>query len=58
MTLETPNGEIKARVSSDQAARQGETVGLSFLDHTVTLFDRGSGRAIRSALNEGVLQNG
>ena len=57
VTLVTPSGEIKARVSSEQTVREGETVGLNFLDHTITLFDRDSGRAIRSALNEGVLKD-
>ena len=58
VTLTTRNGDIKARIGSEQPATVGETVGLSFLDHTITLFDRASGRALRSALNEGVLANG
>jgi multiple sugar transport system ATP-binding protein len=33
----------------------GDKVALSFNPTTVTLFDRASGRALRSALNEGVL---
>lgn len=58
VTLQTPNGDLKARVGSEQVAKVGETVGLSFLGETVTLFDRQSGRALRSALNEGVLGHG
>ncbi len=58
VTLDTPNGEIKARIGSEQPARVGETVGLEFLDSTITLFDRDTGRALCSALNEEVLANG
>jgi multiple sugar transport system ATP-binding protein len=58
VTLETPNGELKARIPSDRIARVGETVGLDFNGSTVTLFNAQSGRAIRTALNEGVLANG
>ncbi|WP_299202246.1 ABC transporter ATP-binding protein [uncultured Tateyamaria sp.] len=58
VTLDTPNGEIKARTASDQPASVGETVGLGFNGRTVTLFDKASGRALRSELNEGVLAHG
>ena len=58
VTLDTPNGEIKARIPSDQPAHEGDQVGLSFVGDTVTLFDKSSGRALRSALNEGVLGHG
>jgi multiple sugar transport system ATP-binding protein len=58
VTLRTSNGDLKARIGSDQPAKVGETVGLSFLGDTVTLFDKASGRAFRSALNEGVLGHG
>ena len=58
VTLRTHEGEIKARIPAGQAARMGETVGLDFNGATVTLFDRQSGRAIRSDLNEGVLADG
>jgi multiple sugar transport system ATP-binding protein len=55
ITLATPAGDVKARVSSEQTVRAGEQVGLDFNGATVTLFDRQSGRALRSELNEGVL---
>ncbi|MEM6309287.1 MAG: ABC transporter ATP-binding protein [Pseudomonadota bacterium] len=58
VTLATANGEIKARVNSDQVATPGETVGLDFAGETATLFDEASGRALRSSLNEGVLAHG
>lgn len=55
VTLDTAAGEVKARISSQIVARPGESVGLAFNANTVTLFDRQSGRALRSELNEGVL---
>ena len=55
VTIDTPNGAVKARINSDQPARMGDKVALSFNPATVTLFDKGTGRALRSALNEGVL---
>lgn len=58
ITLATSNGEIKARVPASQTARTGETIGLSFNSKTVTLFDKATGHALRSELNEGVLNNG
>ncbi|MEM9428320.1 MAG: ABC transporter ATP-binding protein [Pseudomonadota bacterium] len=58
VTLKTHNGDVKARIASDQPATVGETVGLDFNAATVTLFDGQSGRAIRSELNERVLSNG
>lgn len=58
VTIATPNGELKVRIGSGQPARMGETVGLGFNGDTVTLFDKGSGRALRSSLNEGVLAHG
>ncbi|MEL7000744.1 MAG: TOBE domain-containing protein, partial [Pseudomonadota bacterium] len=55
VTLDTQNGQVKARVPSDQPARTGETVGLNFNGSMVTLFDNQSGRALKSDLNAGVL---
>jgi multiple sugar transport system ATP-binding protein len=58
VTLLARDGELKARISSHQVARVGETVGLSFNGATITLFDATSARALRSVLNEGVLGHG
>ncbi|MDJ0638501.1 MAG: ABC transporter ATP-binding protein [Paracoccaceae bacterium] len=55
VTLNTAGGEVKARIPATQSARAGETVGLEFNPDTITLFDRQSGRALKSELNEGVL---
>ena len=58
LTIEVSNGTLKARIPAEQAVQAGETVGLTFNGDTVTLFDRGTGKALRSALNEGVLADG
>ncbi len=58
ITLETANGALKVRAPSGQVATVGETVGLGFDAKTITLFDAASGRALRSALNDGVLAHG
>lgn len=58
ISLDTANGGLKARIPSDQKVSVGETVGLEFNANTITVFDSQSGRALRSALNEGVLGHG
>ena len=58
ITLDTPNGELKARIDSAQTAKVGERVGLSFKAPNVTLFDEQTGRALRSELNDEVLAHG
>ncbi len=52
VTLETPHGDLKARIPSGQQAAIGEQVGLRFNAATLTLFDARSGRALQSALHE------
>ncbi len=54
VTLTTPNGPLKARIPSARSVRPGETVGLRFTASTLSLFDRGTGRAFRTAANEHV----
>jgi multiple sugar transport system ATP-binding protein len=58
ITLDSPNGSLKARIASDRKATVGESLGISFRGDTVTLFERDTGRALRSELNEGVLGHG
>jgi multiple sugar transport system ATP-binding protein len=53
VTVDTGHGQLKARLPAEIAVRTGETVGLSFLGDRLSLFDKGSGRAIRTALHEG-----
>jgi len=47
ITLKTPNGVVKARAPSSQTARIGETSALSFNTSTLSLFDAGSGQALK-----------
>lgn len=58
ITLDTPNGHLKARVPAGQVATVGEKLGLGFKGEAVTLFDETTGRALRSELNEGVVAHG
>ncbi len=58
VTVEAPHGTLKARLESREAVRSGEPVGLEFDARSLTLFDASSGRALRSAGNEGVLGDG
>ncbi len=58
VTLDSPNGELKARVDASDHVAAGEILGLEFKSDTVTLFDRSTGQALRSSLNEGVLAHG
>ncbi len=53
VTIDTEFGQIKARTKSTGEVRPGENVGLRFMSERLSLFDKGSGRAIRSALFEG-----
>ena len=58
VTIETPNGPLKARLSSAQSVKTGETVGLEFDARTLTLFSNETGAALVSKANEGVLGHG
>jgi multiple sugar transport system ATP-binding protein len=53
VTIDTDFGKIKARTKSTGDVPAGTNVGLRFMSDRLSLFDRGSGRAIRSALYEG-----
>jgi multiple sugar transport system ATP-binding protein len=53
LTIKTLNGNLKARISSAQRVDVGDSVGLTFNEKTITLFNAESGAAIRSDLNEG-----
>ena len=58
VTLDTPNGELKARIGSGQIATVGEKVGLNFDARRITLFDESNGLALRSDLNSGAASHG
>jgi multiple sugar transport system ATP-binding protein len=53
VTLETAQGaRVKARVPAEVPARPGDQTGLAFRPEKLSVFDRASGRALRSALHE------
>jgi len=58
VTLQTPNGTVKARAASGLAIAADDLVGLEFDARTLTLFDAASGRALLSEANTGVLARG
>lgn len=58
VSLETPNGTVKARIASDEKVRPGDNTGLHFDSRTITLFDAQSGRALLSEANQGVIHHG
>ena len=58
VTLETPHGTVKARMSSSNTIAPGETPGLEFDARTLTIFDAASGHALQSEANSGVVRHG
>jgi multiple sugar transport system ATP-binding protein len=54
VTLATPHGTVRARITSGQAATPGATVGLDLAPSRLAVFDAGTGRAFRTAANAGV----
>lgn len=58
VTLETANGEVKARLSSADRVNVGGQTGLRFDPRTITLFDAENGQALKSAANMEVLSHG
>ena len=53
VTVTTDQGSLQARLPADARVKSGETVGLSFRGDRLSLFEKSSGRAIRTALYEG-----
>jgi multiple sugar transport system ATP-binding protein len=49
VTVNTEHGQVKARLPAETPVRPGETVGLALRTERLSLFDRGSGQAIRTA---------
>lgn len=58
VSLETPNGAMKARLSAADPVAVGERVGLTLDSRTLTVFDAETGRALVSEANRGVLTHG
>ena len=53
VAVETADGMVKARVPADIPLRMGEPVGLSLNSARLSIFERTSGRAIRTAIHDG-----
>jgi multiple sugar transport system ATP-binding protein len=58
ITLNTPNGAVKARIPSSETVKVGERTGLRFDPRTISIFDAANGNALRSEANVGVLNYG
>jgi multiple sugar transport system ATP-binding protein len=54
VTLRTGHGQLRARIPASVVVRPGEHVGIELLSNRLSLFDKATGRAIRSALHEGI----
>jgi len=52
VTVTTEHGPLKARLPASVGINNGDTVGLVFRGERLSLFDKASGRAIRTALHE------
>ncbi len=57
VTLDTPNGTIKARATSNDAVRIGQRTGLRFDPRTISIFGA-DGHVLKSAANERVVTHG
>ena len=55
VTLSTPHGALRARLSSEISLKRGERVGIDFRPEQVSVFDKSSGRALRTRQVEGQL---
>ncbi|HET6622050.1 MAG TPA: ABC transporter ATP-binding protein [Dongiaceae bacterium] len=53
VTVNTPFGQVKARTKSTGEVKPGANVGLRFAAERLSLFDKESGRVVRSVLFEG-----
>ncbi|MEQ1769184.1 MAG: ABC transporter ATP-binding protein [Devosia sp.] len=53
VSVETEDGLIKARIPADAKVATGETVGLALSARRLSLFDKGTGRAVETALYAG-----
>ena len=58
VTIETPNGVLKARIASGDKIAVGQQTGLRFDPRTISIFDASTGQALRSHANQEVLSHG
>jgi multiple sugar transport system ATP-binding protein len=52
VTVDTAHGQIKARLPANVSVASGTNVGLTFRGERLSLFEKASGRAIASALDD------
>jgi multiple sugar transport system ATP-binding protein len=55
VTVKVPGTQVKVKVPASRHITAGEQVGLAFLEDRLSLFDKTSGRAIRSGLHQGAV---
>jgi multiple sugar transport system ATP-binding protein len=53
VTIKTSHGQIKARVPAHVSIKTGEIVGLAFIGNRLSIFEKKSGHAIKTALHPG-----
>ena len=53
VTVDTHHGSLKARLPASVKVATGDSVGLRFRGERLSLFDKASGRAVRTALHDG-----
>jgi multiple sugar transport system ATP-binding protein len=58
VTIATPNGTIKSRMSAAQPVTVGKTAGLEFDSRTLSIFNGETGQALLSQANQEVLRHG
>lgn len=58
VTVTTPNGDVKVRMSSANHVNDGEAVGLEFDARMLTIFENIKGKALSSEANEKVISHG
>ncbi|MCK5919332.1 MAG: ABC transporter ATP-binding protein [Methylococcales bacterium] len=58
ITLDTPNGVLKARLPASEIVSVGDKPGLAFNPRAISLFDKTTGAALLSSANQGVLGHG
>jgi multiple sugar transport system ATP-binding protein len=58
VTITTQHGKVRARVAADRQVSIGTPIGMTFKPERLSIFEQQSGRAIRTALYDGVLAQG
>jgi multiple sugar transport system ATP-binding protein len=58
VTIDSPNGPLKARIRSEISVRPGDATGLRFDPRSISIFEAETGRALISRANQRVLSHG